>query len=218
MPLRADAARNRSAIVDTARVVFAEQGLDVAFDEIARRAGIGNATLYRRFPSRAHLVAAVFAEQMAEHVAAVEAALADPDPWSGLRTYVVAIAALQAHDRGLADLVTIDISAAPEIESLRIRAFGGVVTLFERAKAAGALRAECSPEDVLVLLMANAGLVERTGSGASRASARLVHLVLDGMRAAGATEGPAPPSPRRMRVAMRNHGARLRLCPPSRGR
>ena len=171
MPLRADAARNRKAIVDTARSVFAEQGLDVALDEIARRAGIGNATLYRRFPSRADLVAAVFAEQMADHVAAVKAALGDPDPWAGLGSYLTAIAAMQANDRGLADLVTMDLSAAPEIESLRAQAFAGLVTLLERAKAAGALRAEFNPEDVLVLLMANAGLVERTHGSAGTASA-----------------------------------------------
>jgi len=212
MPLRADAARNRKAIVDTARSVFAEQGLDVALDEIARRAGIGNATLYRRFPSRADLVAAVFAEQMADHVAAVEAALGDPDPWAGLGSYLTAIAAMQANDRGLADLVTMDLSAAPEIESLRAQAFAGLVTLLERAKAAGALRAEFNPEDVLVLLMANAGLVERTHGSAGTASARLVHLFIDGMRAETATEGPKPPTPRRMSLAMRTNSARLRLC------
>lgn len=213
MPLRADAARNRQAVVDAAREVFAKHGLEVALDEIARRAGTGNATLYRRFPTRADLVAAVFAKQMADHVAAVEAALADPDPWEGLRSYLVAVAAMQAADRGLADLVTIDVSAAPEIEVLRSRAFKGLVTLLERAKAAGALRADASPEDVLILLMANAGLVDRTARSAEVASARLVHLALDGLRAEAATEGPRPPSPARMRLAMRAQSARLRLCP-----
>ena len=62
--------------------------LDAALDEIARRAGIGNATLYRRFPTRAALIAAVFAEQMADHLAAVQAALANADPWDGFRSYI----------------------------------------------------------------------------------------------------------------------------------
>ncbi len=212
MPLRADAVRNRKAIVDTARSVFAEQGLDVALDEIARRAGIGNATLYRRFPTRTDLVAAVFAEQMADHVVAVEAGLAHLDPWVGLRSYLVAITTMQANNRGLADLVTMDLSAAPEIETLRAQAFDGLVTLLDRAKTAGALRAEFSPEDVLVLLMANAGLVERTHGSASAASARLVHLFLDGMRAEAATDGPKPPTPCRMSFAMRAHSSRLRPC------
>jgi AcrR family transcriptional regulator len=212
MPLRADAARNRQALVEAARVVFAEQGLEVAVDQIARRAAIGNATLYRRFPTRADLVAAVFADQMADHVAAVEAALGEADSWEGLRSYLVAVTAMQATDRAVADLVTMDLSAAPEIEGLRRQAFQGLVTLLERAKTAGALRSDCTPEDVLVLLMANAGLVERTGPSAEGASARLVHLVLDGLRAEGATDGPTPPSRHRMRLVMRALSARLRLC------
>jgi AcrR family transcriptional regulator len=215
--LRADAARNRQAVVDAARAVFAQQGLQVALDEIARRAGTGNATLYRRFPTRADLVAAVFAKQMADHEAAVEAALADPDPWEGLHSYLVAVAAMQVADHGLADLVTMDVSAAPEIEALRARAFEGLVALLERSKAAGTLRADASPEDVLILLMVNAGLVGRAGLSAEVASARLVHLVLDGLSAEAATEGPKPPSPARMHLAMRAQSARLRLCSEGEG-
>src|SRR3954447_3263151 len=104
MELRADAARNRAAIVEAARVVFAEHGLDAPLDDIAKRAGTGNATLYRRFPQRADLVAAVFAERMAEHVDAVQAGLADDDPWNGFAGYIQAVGAMQARDLGLADL------------------------------------------------------------------------------------------------------------------
>src|SRR5215210_9003585 len=110
MDLRADAARNRTAIVEAARAVFAEQGLDVPLDEIARRAGTGNATLYRRFPARGDLIAAVFAERMVEHLDAVEAALADPDPWNGFAAYVRTVATMQSRDHGIADLVTMDVS------------------------------------------------------------------------------------------------------------
>jgi AcrR family transcriptional regulator len=203
MDLRADAARNRAAVVAAAREVFAEQGLDAPLDEIARRAGIGNATLYRRFPTRADLVAAVFADRMAEDLDAVAAALADPDPWRGFATYVRHLTELQARDRGIADLVTMDVSRAPEIERLRVRAYDQLVELAERARTAGALRPDVTAEDVALALMANAGLVERTEGIAAAASRRLVHLLLDGLRAEGATEGPPPPSMRRVRVAMR---------------
>ena len=111
MDLRANAARNRTAIVDAARAVFAEQGLDVPLDEIAKRAGTGNATLYRRFPTRGDLIAAVFADRMAEHLDAVTAALADPDPWQAFASYIHAVTAMQARDRGIADLVTMDVSS-----------------------------------------------------------------------------------------------------------
>src|SRR5947199_4122854 len=114
--LRADAARNRQALLSAAAKVMSEQGLDAPFDEIARRAGVGNATLYRRFPTRIDLIVAVFAERMAEHVRAVEEALAEPDSWQAFRHYVTAAAALQVRDRGIADLVTLQVSSAPEIE------------------------------------------------------------------------------------------------------
>ena len=204
--LRADAARNRAAIVEAARSVFAEQGLDAPLDEIARRAGTGNATLYRRFPTRGDLIAAVFADRMTEHLEAVEAGLADEDPWRGFASYVVAVGAMQARDRGIADLVTMDVPSAPEIEALRSRAFDGLVRLVERAHAAGVLRADFTTQDVVLLLMANAGLVERAHGISAAASARLVHVLLDGFRAEAASAGPTAPSARQMRVAMHRNG------------
>jgi AcrR family transcriptional regulator len=210
--LRADAARNRSAIVEAARAVFAEQGLDAPYDEIARRSGTGNATLYRRFPTRGDLVAAVFADRMTEHLEAVQAGLADDDAWRGFASYIQTAAAMQARDRGIADLVTMDVAAAPAIEELRSRAFAGLVRLVERAQAAGVLRADFTTEDVVLLLMANAGLVERAHGIRAEASARLIHVLLDGFRAAAATDGPSAPGARRTELAMRRNGER-RLGP-----
>jgi AcrR family transcriptional regulator len=212
MTLRADAARNREAIVEAARAVFAEQGLDAALDDIARLAGTGNATLYRRFPQRADLVAAVFAERMAEHVDAVEAGLADDDAWNGFAGYIRAVGVMQARDRGIADLVTMDLSAAPEVEQLRARAYDGLVRLVARAHAAGVLRADFTDRDVVLLLMANAGLVERAHGITDEASARLIALLLDGLRATAATAGPAGPSAAQVRAAMRHNGQRRLGC------
>src|SRR3978361_1655002 len=122
--LRADAARNRDAIVAAARTVFAEQGLGAPLDEIARRAGVGNATLYRRFPTREELVQAALLAPMAEYLAAAEEGLADPDPWAGFRDYLLRLCQLQARDRGLADLL--------------------VTTVTTPSGALGALRGMCS--------------------------------------------------------------------------
>jgi AcrR family transcriptional regulator len=201
--LRADAARNRAAIVATAREVMAEHGLDVPLDEIAKQAGVGNATLYRRFPTRIDLVAAVFADRMFTHADAVDKALAAADPWDGFAGYIEAAAELQVHDHGIADLITMDVSRAHEIDALRAQAFGRLVEVIDRAKAAGALRADATTEDVLVILQANAGLVTRAQGASADASARLIHLLLDGLRATAATPGASPPSPRRMHAAMR---------------
>ncbi|MEU0095622.1 helix-turn-helix domain-containing protein [Kribbella sp. NPDC006257] len=206
MELRADAARNRAAIIEAAREVFAEQGVDASLDEIARRAGTGNATLYRRFPARGDLVAAVFGEAMAEHLQAVEAGLSCEDPWRGFASYIKAVGAMQARDRGIADLVTMDLSQAPEIEKLRSRAFTGLVRLVARARAAGSLRADFTTQDVVLLMMANAGLVERAHGISESASARLVHVLLDGFRAQAATDGPRAPGARETEAAMRQNG------------
>jgi AcrR family transcriptional regulator len=218
MTLRADAARNREAIVEAARAVFAEQGLNAPLDEIAKRAGTGNATLYRRFPARSDLVAAVFADRMAAHVDAVESALDDADPWNGFASYIRAVAAMQADDRGIADLVTMDLSSAPEIEQLRASAYDGVVQLIGRAQEAGALRADFTDQDVVLLLMANAGLVERAHGITEEASARLTGLLLDGLRAQAASDGPpAAPSAGRVLAAMQHNGQRRLGC-SSRGK
>ncbi|MBK6856546.1 MAG: helix-turn-helix transcriptional regulator [Microthrixaceae bacterium] len=208
MDLRADAARNRAAIVEAARDVFAEHGLDAPLDDIARLAGTGNATLYRRFPTRGDLIEAVFAERMAEHLDAVRTALADPDPWEGFASYFRAAAAMQARDRGIADLVTMELATAPEIQRLRAEAFDGLVKVVERAHTAGVLRADFTTQDVVVVLMANAGLVERAHNIAADASARLIHVLLDGFRADAATDGPAAPSARRTELAMRRNAER----------
>jgi AcrR family transcriptional regulator len=201
--LRADAARNRQALLSAAAKVMSEQGLDAPFDEIARQAGVGNATLYRRFPTRIDLIVAVFGERMADHVRAVEDALAEPDTWRAFHNYITAVASLQVQDRGIADLVTLDVSSAPQIERLRTRALRGVHTLIDRAKTAGTLRTDCTAEDILLLLQANAGLIERANRVAPSASERLIHLLLDGLRAEAATPGPPPPPPRGIRSAMR---------------
>jgi AcrR family transcriptional regulator len=214
MTLRTDAARNREAIVEAARAVFAEHGLNAPLDEIARRAGTGNATLYRRFPQRADLVAAVFAGRMGEHVAAVEAGLADDDPWNGFAGYLRSVGVMQARDRGIADLVTMDLSAAPEVEQLRARAYDGLVRLVARAHAAGVLRADFTDQDVVLLLMANAGLVERAHGITDEASAHLIALLLDGLRASAATAGPAAPSASLVLAAMQHNGRRSLSCSP----
>jgi AcrR family transcriptional regulator len=207
--LRADAARKRQALVAAAREVMSERGLNAPLDEIARRAGVGNATLYRRFPRRMDLIVAVFADRMADHAREVDESLADPDPWHGLVRYITTATTLQVWDRGIADLVTLEVSSAPATEKLRTQAIRGLETLIARAKAAGAIRRDCTTEDVLIVLHANAGLIERSNRAAAAASQRLAHLLLDGLRADAATPGPPPPSARRMRAAMRERSLDL---------
>jgi AcrR family transcriptional regulator len=201
--LRSDAARNRAALVAAARDVFGERGLDAPLDEIARRAGVGNATLYRRFPTRQELVDAVFTGRMAEYAQAVDAALDNPDPWAGFRSYVMHILRLQADNRGLADLlVTSSADPASEMERLRGHAYAGAVELISRAQSAGSLRPDFVSQDLVLLLMANAGLVRRMAAAAPDAWERVAVFILDGLHADAATPAPRPPAQSKVRVAM----------------
>ena len=201
--LRSDAARNRTALLAAARAVFAERGLDAPLDEIARRAGVGNATLYRRFPTRHALIEAVFAQRMAEYARAVDDALDHDDAWSGFCDYLLRILRLQAEDRGLADLfVTTTGAPGGELERLRKHAFVGTVELVQRAKAAGELRADFEHQDLVLVLMANAGLVHRTATAAPGGWRRVAAFILDGLHADAATVAPQGPTDDDVRTAM----------------
>src|SRR3974377_1636997 len=104
--LRAAAVRNRQRILSAARELFSCHGLHVPMEDIARQAGVGVATLYRRFPTRASLIAGAFEAKMCAHADAVAQALADPDPWAGFCGYVERVCAMQAEDRGFANVLT----------------------------------------------------------------------------------------------------------------
>lgn len=201
--LRADARRNRAALLSTARAVFAERGLDAPLEQIARRAGVGIGTLYRRFPTRAQLIEAVFTDRMAAYVAAAETAAADSDPWPAFRHYVLTVLSLQAEDLALADLL-VTTSAAPgsEVERLRARAYRAVLRLIARAKATGQLRADFTHQDLVLILMANAGLVHRTAAAAPSSWRRHCAFLLDGLQAGAATPAPNPPSRTQVLAAM----------------
>jgi AcrR family transcriptional regulator len=206
---RADAVRNRGAILEAARRLYGQRGLNVPIDEIARLAGVGNATLYRHFPTRCALIAAVFAETLRHVVQVADAALCAADPWVGFARHVMFLTRLQAADRGLADLLTTEVIGAPELEDLRLTAYEKFVRIADRAKRNGTLRSDFVPEDIAVLLMANAGLVHRTADAAPTAWNRFTHLALDGLRTEAATPGPASPGREAVRRAMKQLGSDL---------
>jgi AcrR family transcriptional regulator len=116
--------------------VFAERGIDAPLDEIAHRAEIGNATLYRHFPDRCQLIAAVFTDELARYADLVQKALRAEDPGAALREYVQASCALQAGNRGLADLLTSTVLSDPHLDALRRRARRDLGRLIRRAQQA----------------------------------------------------------------------------------
>lgn len=210
--LRVDAERNRDRIVEAARTLYATQGLEISMAAVAREAGVGKATLARRFTSKEELIAAVFAEHMADYVKVTSQALADPDPWAGFTGLIEAICGMQAADRGFADVLTISFPDAAELETLRGRAYRGFVELIDRAKRTGHLRADFVSEDLVVLMMANAGVVAATGDKAEGGWRRLVGQMLRAYASPGAPLAPLPaaPSSKELNDAMTRLSARSR--------
>lgn len=178
--LRADAERNRTALLAAAREVFGEQGLDASLDEIARRAGVGNATLYRRFPTRRELIAEVFAGQMSEYVALADIALQEPDAWVAFVGYLGRLFEMQATDRGLSELlVTSNFDDDERLAALRVTAQRGADEVIARAQAAGRLRADFTRRDLSLLMRANAGVVTRAAEPDSWR--RQLELLVEGL-------------------------------------
>jgi AcrR family transcriptional regulator len=180
-------------MIEAATELFADRGLDAPLDEIASRAGVGNATLYRHFPTRWALIAAVFVGQMEQYTEVIETAAAQPDPGPALRSCVTGIGELQAGSRGLAELLTTTDLNDEHLDALRSRSYRALVALIRRATRSGAVRPDLRPQDVALLMVANAGLIARTAADAPGASARLVAVWLDGIAAPAATAGPPPP-------------------------
>ena len=202
--LRVDAERNRERVLEAAREVFGEQGLDASTNEIARRAGVGIATLFRRFPTRDGLVAAAFADKMSAYAAAIEDALADPDAWHGFCCFIERVCGMQADDRGFADVLTLTFPTAKALEEERDRSAEALAVLLDRAKAAGRLRKDFEHQDVPLILMANAGVVTATRAAAPEAWRRLVGYLLQAFAAERAEPLPEPPTrPQMYRALMR---------------
>ncbi|MFD5831030.1 TetR/AcrR family transcriptional regulator, partial [Lentzea sp. NPDC060358] len=166
--LRSDARDNRDRILEVAREAFAAEGLDVAMREIARRAGVGPATLYRRFPTKEALVVEVFAEQMRACSAAVAAGLAHADPWEGFRRTVEEVCVVHVLNRGFAAAFTSAFPRAVDFAEVRATAFRRLAELVRRAKGSGRLRADFTVDDLVLLLMASSGVRVATPAAARR--------------------------------------------------
>jgi AcrR family transcriptional regulator len=206
--LRRDAERNRRRLLDAARQVFAELGLEAPLEEIARRAGVGIATLYRRFPTRSALIEALFVEQAEEYVHASEAALAADDAWEGFARFVERICEMQAEDRGFTDVLTATFPTAPRLEARRAEARANAERLIERARRQGTLRDDFVVGDLIWILIANGAYLQATRDIAPDAWRRYVALILEAARADGAGRLPPPASDRQLVQALSRLGQR----------
>jgi AcrR family transcriptional regulator len=191
---RSDAARKRERIVQAACHLFQEQGLDAPLEDVAREAGVGIATLYRRFPARADLTAAVYQRIMSEYAAAVERAADEPDPWQGIASLMLGLCELQASNAALRELVTMQAPTSAENERRSLATQARLETLVTRAKDTGQLRADVGVTDLALVLLGNAEIVKRTAGHGSTAWRRYAALQLEALRNRP-DPAPLPPAP-----------------------
>ncbi|WP_405779681.1 TetR/AcrR family transcriptional regulator [Streptomyces sp. NBC_00859] len=184
---RADAQRNVERIVVAARTAIAEIGVDAGAHEIARRAGVGVGTFYRRVPSREALLEAVLDEVLTEIADVADRSLAAPEPWAGLCEFAAAFVRLRAESCGIGEALggacgdALDQSLAGLRERIRL--------LVERAQAAGVMRTDLPWQDVPFLLAAAATGARTLGMRAGAQQwERNLRIILDGLR----TTEPAP--------------------------
>ncbi|MFD3805438.1 TetR/AcrR family transcriptional regulator [Streptomyces sp. NPDC058619] len=185
VPVRRDARRNRELLVAAARETFAAQGLDAPLDEIARRAGVGNATLYRHFPTRADLVEEVFHGALTGTVTAGDTAREADDAWHALAAYLATVFAVLAADRGTNDLMTTGVEGVPSLDAVHAHNRETMELLILRARRQGTVRPDVTTEDVLFSLAALGRAVPALTATAPQAWRRYLTLFLDGLRTAG---------------------------------
>jgi len=184
-PLRVDAERRRQALLCTAAAVFLDEGIDAPLESVARAAGVGIATLYRRFPSRDALVEAVFEAKMARYADRAEQAAdaAESEVWGAFSAYVGEISAMQAADPGFGAVLIRPMRGSALFADAHGRAARAAQRLVERARDGGAVREDVRVSDLYLLAAATAALVAEPGPlPAADAARRLTDLFLDAVR------------------------------------
>jgi AcrR family transcriptional regulator len=191
-PLRADARRNHERLLTAARATFDERGADACLDDIARRAGVGIGTLYRHFPTRRDLLAAVLNDDIEALCVEAERLFTSPTPGDALISWLRAVVIHAAASRGLAANL---FCARPDDQftsvpaCIQMRSAGA--QLLARAQTAGDVRPDIDGSDLFTLVNGIAWATEQA-SGDRETADRLLSLMLDGLRG---TEGPRGPLP-----------------------
>jgi AcrR family transcriptional regulator len=177
---RADAARNRAAILSAARDALAAGDADTSLEAIARAAGVGIGTLYRNFPSREDLVAAVYANELDAVLSTVAPLLAEQAPDRALRSFLQNYAGFIATKRGMAETMKAGaLSAAAASADTRNRVNAAVGSILAAGVESGVLRDDVTADDVTTAMT---GVFLSTGRDADEAQvSRLLDLLVRGL-------------------------------------
>ena len=189
--LRADARRNREAVVTAARRLFGEEGLEAQMPDVAKAANVGVGTVYRHFPTKDHLIAALVVDRFERLGAKAREGLAAPDAWDGLADFVRFAARLQAEDRGLCEVMSsrpdLGDAAASHAELPEL-----CDQLVKRAQRAGQLRPDLEWQDIPMIACGLGSVTHAPPPPSVGRWPRLVEIILDGLRAPDAAPLPKP--------------------------
>jgi AcrR family transcriptional regulator len=191
--LRADARRNHERILRAARSRFAEEGLDAQMEDVARAAGVGVGTIYRHFPTKEDLIAALAADWFARLAARAHEALTEDDPWEGLRGFIRFSAEIQVRDRGLCEVM----GSRPDIMGAAAEEAGLdelCMEMVNRAQQTSELRQDLDWEDIPMIACGLGRIVQADAGPAAGRWERFLGIVLDGLRAPSAEKLPAIPA------------------------
>lgn len=191
-PLRADAERNRQRLIAAAREVFAERGLDVTLDDIARHAGVGVGTVYRRFAGRDELIDAVFENAVQQLIGLAETALANEDPWDGIVQLFETESQDFARNRGLRQVMLESAHGKARATALRERLTPAVSAVIARAQQAGRLRDDIEPTDFPLIQLMLGAVTQHSRNVAPDLWKRYLTLILDGLRNDRSRPTPLP--------------------------
>jgi AcrR family transcriptional regulator len=192
-PLRRDAAANRERILDAARRLFSEHGLGASMDDVARAAGVGAGTLYRRFATKEALLDAILGDALERFHAFSLEALREDDAFAGLELLLERTVQLQLENRAFLEVLAMRLHDEPQLAAARERVRPLIEQLVAKAQGQGTLRADVAASDIQVLFWELGRVVETTGSCASELWRRYVALAVDGLRAEAARPLPHPP-------------------------
>src|SRR3954468_24555912 len=194
---RADAVRNRDRVLEAAKAVFSAGGSDASLEAVAKRAGVGIGTLYRHFPTREALFEAVYRREVDQLSELAEQLKGAPEPLDALRRWMKANVELVATKKGMISALALAVQASSELYAYSFdRLTKAIGTLLDRAVAAGEIRADLGPEDLLRALIGMCYLHDQPGWQST--VLRLMDVFIDGLRVKA--EGGKKRSPRKMSV------------------
>ena len=210
-PLRRDAERNRQRILAAAAGVFSDRGLDATLDEVARAAGVGVGTVYRRFPDKESLVLELFRDRIDNLVTVAEQAYRAADPWQGLVSFMEFSIAAMAADLGLRQMMTFATYGREQVCYAREAMRPVISRLIERAQASGDLRLDLEATDLKLITFMLASVAEYAATVRPDIWRRYLTLLLDGLRPSRDTTSELPvraPDVADIEGVMRAHGHR----------